>query len=99
MAVEELIIIISRLVIGGAAAFFAIIAWAKTRDVSWMLVIVGVIVQYGGVVFTILERFGVVKTDVYTIAGIQILPLVLEILPLILYTIAFAVLVKRSSLY
>ena len=99
MTFEQLILIITRLVIGGGAAFFAIIAWAKTRDVSWMLVIVGVIVQYGGVVFTILERFGVIRSDVYTLGGVPIPPLVLYNLPLLLYAIALVMLIKRNSLY
>ena len=49
-------------VLSGAFAMFgAILLWPRTRDASWMLVILAVILAYGASVFKALETFGLVK--------------------------------------
>ncbi len=56
MAAEPLLAsIIIRLVAGGLAAFCAILAWARTRDSAWMLVILATLLRYAGTVYRILD--------------------------------------------
>ena len=59
MAAEPLLAsILVRLVAGGAAAFCAILAWARTRDSAWMLVILATLLRYAGTVYRILNDAG-----------------------------------------
>ncbi len=53
MDAGEIIYISSQLVTGALAAFFAIMLWSKTRDVAWMLIVIGAITAYVNTVYSI----------------------------------------------
>jgi len=77
--------------------FFAILLWSQTRDVSWVLVIIGTLVSYAEIVFTTLERFGViVSTDFFNVSGFPMLRIVLVNLPLVFLTLAFSSMIVRK---
>jgi hypothetical protein len=85
----QTVYILLQLVFGAAATFLAIMLWPKIRDVAWMLIIVGTIVSYIEIVYSILSVFGV--SD---------LPLVSYILPTVkmaFFIAAFAVMIVRQS--
>lgn len=54
MVIELLI----RLSLGAIASFFAIIAWTRTRSISWMFVIAGILASYVGTLYRALRSFG-----------------------------------------
>ncbi|MCQ2982445.1 MAG: hypothetical protein MJ178_06805 [Treponemataceae bacterium] len=80
-----------RLLVGGVAAFCAIILWPRLRDAAWMCIIAGVIVTYGGIVYDMLILFGVLRGNEVVVSGISIIPLAFELLPLVLYSIGFII--------
>ena len=98
------ITVLVRLILGALATFFAILLWSKTRDVAWVLVIVGTLIAYAEIVFTTLEEFGILKERSVSLFGLPaisftlLLQTVLSNLPLILYTLAFIILVLRRRL-
>lgn len=47
-----------RLVLGAFASFFAILTWTRTRNISWMLVIAGILASYAGTLYQALRSFG-----------------------------------------
>lgn len=96
MESAELLGIIVRLIAGALATFLAILLWAKTRDTAWMLLIMGVIVEYGEIIYTTLKLFGVVPADVYLVPGLLQVDVVLVNLPLLLFAIGFFVMLLRS---
>ena len=55
----ELLYIASCLTTGALLAFFAIMLWSKTRDIAWMLMVIGAIVAYVETVYSILKLFGI----------------------------------------
>jgi hypothetical protein len=59
MDTGNLVYILSRLILGALAAFFAIMLWSKTRDPAWMLMVTGTITGYAGIVYSILGVFGI----------------------------------------
>ena len=60
MSNGEIILLVSRLAISAVAAFLAILLWSRTRDLAWMLIVIGVIASYADILFGLLAQLGLV---------------------------------------
>jgi hypothetical protein len=89
--------LVVQLAVGSAAAFLAIVFWAKTRDTAWMFCIIGVIAGYGGTIFRTLKSFGIVSADLLVISGIPVFDLVLANLPMLFFALAFLAVILRNT--
>jgi hypothetical protein len=89
MELVDLVVLLSRLGTGAIATFFAILLWSQTRDVSWVMVIIATLIFYVEIVFTTLERFGIVTADFFNVSGFPVLHIVLTNLPLVFLIFAF----------
>ena len=98
MTIGEFVALLVRLVFGAAGTFLAILLWSRTRDAAWVLVIVGTLVAYVGLVFETLRRFGIVLEQIGEIRGIPVAEIALENLPLLFYSAAFIVMIHRNRL-
>jgi hypothetical protein len=98
MELSALILLLTRLGVGAIATFLAILLWSQTRDVSWVLVIIGTLVGYAGTVLTTLESFGIVSTRFFLISGFPALRLAMENLPLIFLSLGFIAAMSRKRL-
>ena len=96
MDTGQIIYILSRLGLGALASFFAIMLWAKTRDVAWMLVVVGIIAAYVGTVYSILGVFGISSASIFAVGPVPVMSIILPNLPMVFFTIAFMVMVVRK---
>jgi len=94
----EFFLILSRLGVGAIGTFFAILLWSHTRDAAWVLVIIGTLAAYAEVVFTTLERFGIITGELFVFAGFPVLRIVLANLPMVLFICAFISLIARRRL-
>ena len=94
----EFVLILSRLGVGALGTFLAVLLWSHTRDVSWVLVIIGTLVAYAEVVIATLERFGLIGSDLFVVAGFPVLRIVLANLPMILFSGAFISMLSRRRL-
>ncbi len=92
------ILTVSRLGVGAMGSFFAILLWSQTRDVAWVLIIIGTLVAFAQVVFATLAGFGILNGELLEISGIPLAQLVLENLPMLLYACAFIVVIVRRRL-
>jgi hypothetical protein len=99
MDVGQIVYIISRLVLGAFASFFAIMLWSKTRDVAWMLMVIGTIAAYIEIVYSILGILGISAGDSLLIGSVPVASIVLPCLPMIFFIIAFVVMVFRKYRY
>ncbi len=97
MDAGEILYISSQLVLGALASFFAIMLWSKTRDVAWMLIVIGAIAAYVNTVYSILEFFGIVGDAVFSIGTVPLASIMLPILPPIFFSIAFIVMIVRKT--
>ncbi|QQO09711.1 hypothetical protein [Breznakiella homolactica] len=97
MDIGEIIFISSRLLLGALASFFAIMLWSKTRDIAWMLIVIGTIAAYVETVYSILENFGIVGDNVVSIGRIPLVSIILPNLPTIFFIAAFMVMVARKT--
>ena len=92
---------LTRLFIGAVGTFCAILLWSRTRDVSWVLVVIGVLISYAGIIFDTLDRFGLVTLDDLEVAGLPALSLIQAVLsnfPMLLYALAFIIVLRRSRI-
>jgi hypothetical protein len=96
MDVGEILYISSRLILGALASFFAIMLWSKTRDVAWMLMVIGTIAAYIETVYSILVMFGITGVNVLTIGSVPVAAIVLPCLRTLFFIIAFLIMVVRK---
>ena len=90
--------ILIRVSVGAVGTFCAILLWAKTRDVAWILVVTGVLLSYAGIIFDTLASLGLFGWEQQPVLGVpagQLARLVLDNLPTLLYSAAFIVAVAR----
>jgi hypothetical protein len=92
----QVIYIVSRLVLGALMSFFAIMLWSKTRDVAWMLMVIGAIAAYVETVYSILELLGITGDFVLSIGSTPVISIILPCLPTAFFIAAFAVMVVRK---
>jgi hypothetical protein len=95
MDTGELLFAFARLVLGGAAAFFAIMLWSKTRDIAWMLMVGGAIAAYGERVYAVLNTLGFFISP-STVGPSPLAAMVLPNIPVLFFIAAFLVMVIRS---
>jgi len=92
----QIVYILSRLSLGALASFLAIMLWSKTRDIAWMLMVIGTIAAYVETVYSILNLFGVGGGAFFAIGSVSIMSIILPCLPIIFFITAFAVMVNRK---
>ena len=92
----QLVYVLSRLSLGALASFFAIMLWSKTRDIAWMLMVIGTIAIYVETVYSILGLFGISGRNLVTIGTVPLISIILPNLPMIFFISAFAVMVVRK---
>jgi len=90
-----MIFVCSRLILGALAAFFAIMLWSKTRDAAWMLMVVGAIVMYIEIVYSILELLGIVAGSTMSIGSVPLAAILLPALHMAFFIAALMVMVVR----
>jgi len=91
----QLFLVYSRLILGACAAFLAIILWSKTRDMAWMLVVLGTIIAYMEIVCPILESSGVSVANSLLIGSIPLAAILLTTLRMALFIAALLIVVVR----
>ncbi len=97
MTQAQLILYIIKLVLGGLAAFFAIILWNRTRDPAWMSLVAGTIIEYVEIVYNMLLDFGVVFGTDISVLGIPLTKLIFTVIPPILFILAFILMIRRNK--
>jgi hypothetical protein len=96
MDAGEILFISSRLILGALASFFAIMLWSKTRDMAWMLMVIGTIAAYIETVYSILDMFGITQGASLAIGSIPAAAIILPSLRTAFFIAAFLVMVIRK---
>ena len=92
----DIVFIVSGLGLGTLASFFAIMVWSKTRDIAWMLMVIGTIAAYINTVYSILNRLGISEGSPLMIGSIKLAAIVLPNLPSVFFIAAFLVMIVRK---
>jgi len=91
MALKDIIMLTSQVSVGAIVTFFAILLWSHTREIEWMLVIMGALLKYVEILIHTLILLGVIQGDIYIIPRYVDVELLLKILPQLFYGAAFIV--------
>ena len=98
MDLGQMIEILTQLGFSAIATFLAILLWSSTRDAAWMFVVLGMIVKFAEVMFSTLELFGIVQTELVLLSGVAVGKVILIGLPYVLFSIAFGIMVIRNRI-
>ena len=95
MDLGQIVSVYSRLILGAAAAFFAIVVWSKTRDTAWMLVVISAFIVYIETMYSILEMLGIIAGNFPHIGSVPLPAVLLPALRTAFLTAAFLVIIAR----
>jgi hypothetical protein len=98
MAVPEFILVLTKLVLGAIATFFAILVWSRTREAAWVLLAAGVIAAYAGILYSALRVFGIVPEDALLVGSIPVAEMIAQDLPTLFFIAAFVVFLVRRRI-
>jgi len=93
----QTVFIMCQLVLGAVASFLAIILWSRTRDITWMLIIIGAIVAYIEIIHSILNLFGMGGGSFLLIGSVPLISFILPLLRMGFFIAAFAIMIIRQS--
>ncbi len=99
MSGGDTVLLVSRLAISAVAAFLAILLWSRTRDIAWMLIVIGVIASYADILFGLLAELGLVNEARYTYLGIPLGRILLSNLPYLFLCAALLVMIARKRIH
>ena len=81
---EQAFFILLDNVFAGIAAFLAIVVWVKTREISWIFIVLSVIGFYVAATYRTLLFFGITVSSIYTDAAFNYMPIILMVVALTL---------------
>jgi hypothetical protein len=88
--------IISQLSLGAVTTFLAIMLWSRTRDAAWMLIIIGVIILYIEIIYSILGLFGMSGGEFFLVGSVPIITFILPVLRMIFFIAGLLIMVIRQ---
>ena len=98
MSSGDTVLLVSRLATAAIAAFLAILLWSRTRDLAWMLIVIGVISSYADILFDLLSRLGLVDESRYNLLGLPLGRILLSNLPYLFLCSALLVMIARKRI-
>jgi orotate phosphoribosyltransferase-like protein len=97
MIQSEIVLYIIKLVLGGIAAFLAVMLWSKTRDAAWISLVAGAVTSYAGIVFEMLVKIGIIVPGGIAIAGIPLATMMFTVIPELFFILAFILMIARNK--
>ena len=102
MVYTDMILYVIKLVLGGTAAFLAIMLGSKTRDAAWIMLVAGTLIGYAGLIYDMLCIFGIIDPvsvlPFSSAAGIPPISLFFAVVPPLFFISAFLIVIKRKRL-
>jgi hypothetical protein len=93
----QIISVYSRLVLGAAAAFLAIMLWSRTRSAAWMLIVAGTITAYVEIIYSVVELLGFTAISGLVIGSVPLAAILLPALRMIFFIAAFLIMIIRRK--
>ena len=77
--------------------FLAIILWSRTRDVAWMLIVIGVVASYADLLFDLFVRTGLLDENRLVFFGLPLVQMLFSNLTYLFLSAPFIVMILRKS--
>ena len=94
---SELILYIVKLILGGMAAFRALLLWNRTGESSWMCIIAGMVISYAGTVYSLLVEMGILSVDVLRLGSLPLTSLIFAVVPPLFFILGFGIMIANSN--
>ena len=91
------VLYIIQLILGGFSAFFAILLCSKTRDLSFMSLVIAILSLYAGIVYKTLVKMGVIINQGFLVLGVPFFSLFFTVVPYIFFLVALISLFFKLS--
>ncbi len=88
---QQLFNLLADNIIAGVAAFLAIVVWVKTRDSSWVFIVLAVLGIYAAVIYKTLLFFGIILSGIYLFNGIDIIQAAFDYVPQLFLVVALLI--------
>jgi hypothetical protein len=98
MDLGSTVLLVSRLLTVALAAFLAILLWSRTRDLAWMLIVIGTIASYADIIFDLLARIGLVDEARYAVFGLPLGRIILSNMPYLFLCAALLIMIRRKRI-
>ena len=85
----EILLFIIKLFLGGVVGFFAIMIMSKTRELSWMFMVIGFLLSYAALVFELMVKLGVLTLGSIYVFGLPLASLICAVVPSVFFLLAF----------
>lgn len=86
-----------KLILGGIAAFLAILVWSKSRSACWVFLVTGILISYAGIIYDMMINLGILNSASILICGISLLTLFFTVIPYLLIIISLILIIKDLS--
>lgn len=96
MEFSQIVVWCIKLVLGGIAAFLAILLWSKSRAASWMCLVASVLISYAGIIFEMMISLGIITANVF-VFGVPLVTLLFAVVPSLFLIVALILIVKDIS--
>ncbi len=90
----EISVLVIDLGLSGIATFLAIMLWSLSREPAWMLVVIGIILRFGDLVFQTLDRFGMIAVADLDVLGIPLFWVLLRAAPWLFIIAGIAAMIR-----
>lgn len=84
-----------RLIAGGIAAFCAVLLWTHTRDLAWTCLLGGIVLNYGGTIYSVLTEMNVIASDFLSIGKVPLTAIIFAVIPSLLVTSGIVLMLLR----
>ena len=95
MDTGQLALILSQLILGALASFFAIMLWSKTREIAWMFIVIGTFTVYIEIIYSVLNLAGFAGKNFMLIGSVSLAEILLPSLRMIFFIAAFYTMVVK----
>ena len=83
-------------IFGALVAFFAILAWSKTRDAAWTCIASAVIIRFAGEMIDMLCSMNLLEKPALNVFGVPLIDILLTAIPAIFFIAAFSFVIYNS---
>jgi hypothetical protein len=98
MNTGDIVYLLSRVGVSAVATFLAILLWSRTRDLAWMLIVIGVIAGYADIIYVFLVQIGLVEETRSAFFGLPAARMLFSNLPDLFLCAALVVMIRRKRL-
>lgn len=92
----KLLLFIIKLIFGGLVSFLSILVMSKTREVYWMMLVIGFLSSYAALLYDLMIELGVFVMPSVLVFGIPVMTLLCTIVPSIFFILAFIMRVLKK---